>query len=428
METKINKKSKTEIELDIKIPWSEVGKDYEKYFSKYCKNVSMPGFRKGKVPQNFVEKKYGPAIEWEFIKENFWTYFTKAMEETKIKPINQPQITDVNFKKGENISVSFQVQILPEWDLPDYKKSFTVEKPFYKITKKDTDFSLEELRKKHAKVEEIKTPAKMGDHITAEIQKLDKNGKNVDKPYETVIPIGEQVFTGKVANDLVGIKIDETRTITLENPADKKNKLKFTVTPKKIDEHILPELNDEFAKKIDPKLNNVKELNDLINSELKNSWEKEVEKAVEKNISDYFIEQLSDFELPSDMVNDYLEKLFEDEKTRNPKLNDNDFDEFKKSMKNEAIKIIKWVLVKNRIIENEKIEITEEDISSEIDKILSETQDKKLKEMYKKYYHSKEFKENLKNRLIENKLMDHLKEFVKYKTKTINKNSSSRSK
>ncbi len=51
------------------------------------------------------------------------------MEETKIKPINQPQITDMDFKKGESVSVSFQIQVLPEWELPGYKKSFTIEKP-----------------------------------------------------------------------------------------------------------------------------------------------------------------------------------------------------------------------------------------------------------------------------------------------------------
>jgi len=69
------------------------------------------------------------------------------------------------------------------------------------------------------------------------------------------------------------------------------------------------------------------------------------------------------------MVEDYLEKLFEDEKKRNPKVKDEDLDEFKKSMKDQSIKIIKWVLVKNRIIENEKIKVTEKDVSNEVDKI-----------------------------------------------------------
>jgi len=96
-----------------------------------------------------------------------------------------------------------------------------------------------------------------------------------------------------------------------------------------------------------------------------------VEKVVIENIADYFIEQLADLELPSDMVEDYLEKLFEDEKKRNPKVKDEDLDEFKKSMKDQSIKIIKWVLVKNRIIENEKIKVTEKDVSNEVDKILS---------------------------------------------------------
>ena len=423
MQTKINERSKTEKEIDIKIPWSETGKDYEKFLSKFGKDIKLQGFRKGKAPLSIIEKKHGPAIEWEFIKENFWTYFSKAMEETKIKPINQPQITDVDFKKGEHLAVTFQVQVLPEWDLPNYKKYFTVEKPYYKISKKDIEHSIEELRKKHAKVKEIKTPAQMGNHLTAQTQKLDKNGKDIDKPYETVIPIGEQIFTGKIADELVGIKINETRTITLEDPANKDNTLKFKVTPGKIEEHILPELNDEFAKKVDPKLNNIKELKNLISSELEKSWEKEVEKAVTENIADYFIEQLADLELPSDMVNDYLEKLFEDEKKRNPKVKDEDLDEFKKSMKDQSIKIIKWVLVKNRIIENEKIGITEEDVSNEVDKILSNIKDEKQKEMYKQYHNSKEFKENLKSQLMEEKLTDHLKQFAKYKKKKVDKNN-----
>ncbi len=110
-------------------------------------------------------------------------------------------------------------------------------------------------------------------------------------------------------------------------------------------------------------------------------------------------------------------------RNRNPKIKDEDLDEYKKTMRDEAIKIIKWVLVKNRIIENEKIEITEENVKNEIDKILSNIQDEKQKNMYKQYYNSKEFKENLNSQLLEEKLMDHIKEFVKYKKKKVDKNN-----
>jgi FKBP-type peptidyl-prolyl cis-trans isomerase (trigger factor) len=61
-------------EIDIKIPWSETGKDYEKFLSKFGKDIKLQGFRKGKAPLKIIEKKHGPTIEWEFIKENFWTY------------------------------------------------------------------------------------------------------------------------------------------------------------------------------------------------------------------------------------------------------------------------------------------------------------------------------------------------------------------
>jgi len=428
LDTKVNKKSKTELELDIKIPWEEVASDFEKYFTKYSKSITMQGFRKGKIPKSLIEKKYGPAIELEFIKENFWTFFTKAMEETKIKPINQPQITDMDFKKGESVSVSFQIQVLPEWELPDYKKSFTIEKPHYKITKKDVDHSINEIRKNQAKKEEIKTSAKMGDHLTAQIQKLDKDGKSIDKPQETVIVIGEQIFTGEIADTLIGIKTGETRTIVVSDPANKENEIRFNVTPSKIEKQILPELNDEFAKTVDPKLNNVEELNDFIKAELEKSWENEVEKAVTENTADYFIEELKELELPSDMVEDYLEKLFEDEKQRNPQIKDSEKAKYKTDMKNDAINIIKWVLVKNKIIENEKLDTTDEEVAKEIEKILSEIKDEKQKEMYGQYYNSKEFKSNLKNQLTEKKLMTHLKEFTKYKKKSIDKKNTSGSK
>ena len=68
MQTKINERSKTEKEIDIKIPWSETGKDYEKFLSKFGKDIKLQGFRKGKAPLSIIEKKHGPAIEWEFIK------------------------------------------------------------------------------------------------------------------------------------------------------------------------------------------------------------------------------------------------------------------------------------------------------------------------------------------------------------------------
>jgi len=82
-------------------------------------------------------------------------------------------------------------------------------------------------------------------------------------------------FYWKNSRRACGNKINETRTVAFEDPANKDNTLKFKVTPTKIEEHILPELNDEFAKKVDPKLNSLKGLNNLISSELEKSWEKE---------------------------------------------------------------------------------------------------------------------------------------------------------
>lgn len=415
LETKLNKKSNTEQEIEIIIPWSEVGKDYEKYFNNYSKKIQIKGFRSGKVPKAIVEKQYGSAIEWEFIKENFWEYYSKAIKKEKIKPINQPQISDVDFQKGKQLSVTFQFQILPEWELPKYKDGFKINKDYYKFTDKDIDGAILELQRKIAKEKDTKAPAKNGDHIIGESQKVNKDDKPIGEIQKIDIIVGEGFASGKPGKKLEGINIGEARIIEIVDTKDKKIINKYSITPTSIKEYDLPKLDIDFFQKINPDVKTLNELKKDAKINLEKYWDKQVNDTVKENISDYFVDELSELELPSDMVNDYLDRVFEDEKQRNPEIKDEYRDSYKKNMNVMGQKIIKWALVKNKIIANEKIEANDDDIQKKIDELLEPMKDEEQLDMYKKYYESKEVKNNLKEQIVEEKLMEHIKEFVKYK-------------
>ncbi len=102
MKTNIKKKDDFTRALEVAVPWESLKQDYEQYFKQQSKKYEIPGFRAGKVPINIVKKNIGPAIEANFAESSLNKYYMAALNELKINPINQAQITDLDFKENSD--------------------------------------------------------------------------------------------------------------------------------------------------------------------------------------------------------------------------------------------------------------------------------------------------------------------------------------
>ena len=112
--------------LNVLVPWEEVKDEYYKEFKKIKSNYSMPGFRKGSVPDKILRKNLGKSIDGNFIDHALNIYYGEALKDLKINPINQGKVIDVNFEELSDFKFDIAFEVMPEFDLPNYQKKIKI--------------------------------------------------------------------------------------------------------------------------------------------------------------------------------------------------------------------------------------------------------------------------------------------------------------
>ncbi|BFN37725.1 trigger factor [Fidelibacter multiformis] len=416
MKTDVKELSPSKRELVIEVPWEELETLYTAFLKKFRSQIQMPGFRKGKVPMGMVERQYGSHAELEFVKDHFNMFYYKGLQETKLNPIGEPDVEHIHFHKGEPLHLHLNLEILPELKLPAYKDGFKVEKPVYTIKKEDVEKQIEELRKKNAELMEKEGPADMGDYLEAEVVETDAEGNPVDgsEPETTTLVLGENPITEDRAKSLKGIQKEETRPLVFKAEHEKDEDRYFSVKALKIQKLNLPEINKEFVQTVDSELETVTQLKDKIKHELQNYLDQESEKQLDNNIREYFLGELKEFEIPETIIQGYLDDLYKDQKEQ-AGISEEQFREQYHTM---AHNTLKWMMVREEIIKQENLQVSEEDIQKKVDELIQKV-DEKLRDAYRTYYESDNFKKTLSQELMSDKVMDYLKSFAKVKENKI---------
>ena len=391
--------------LNVKVLWDDLKDDYSKEFKKAKSQYQIPGFRKGKVPENIVRKNLLPSIEAQFVDNYVNVYYRKSLDELKIIPINQGQITKVDFKENSNLEFEIIFEVKPDIKLPKYKNKVKIKTNKYIAGDDDLNDSLLDLQTRFAKSKTFEGAIESGHFIYADFDKLDSNGKIIEGSTlkNHFIKIGEGLFGGKVGDKFIGKKDGDVVNVEVEQD---KGKIHYQVKINKIEEQILPELNDEFVKTVDPNLSTLDELNKNLLDKIQDNLNQENQKEFHNKIIDYFIDKTK-FDVPESMVENYKTHLIEDYKKQYAQMNQ-PFDEEKVSgtIIETAKKTVQWILIRELLIKDESIKITKEDI----DKYLNEQMEKtpQYKKEIKKYYSDDQNKYKLHEDMTNQKLYESL--------------------
>ena len=391
--------------LNVKVLWDDLKDDYSKEFKKAKSQYQIPGFRKGKVPENIVRKNLLPSIEAQFVDNYVNVYYRKSLDELKIIPINQGQITKVDFKENSNLEFEIMFEVKPDIKLPKYKNKVKIKTNRYIAGDDDLNDSLLDLQTRFAKSKTFEGTIESGHFIYADFDKLDSNGKIIEGSTlkNHFIKIGEGLFGGKVGDKFIGKKDGDVVNVEVEQD---KGKIHYQVKINKIEEQILPELNDEFVKTVDPNLSTLDELNKNLLDKIQDNLNQENQKEFHNKIIDYFIDKTK-FDVPESMVENYKTHLIEDYKKQYAQMNQ-PFDEEKVSgtIIETAKKTVQWILIRELLIKDESIKITKEDI----DKYLNEQMEKtpQYKKEIKKYYSDDQNKYKLHEDMTNQKLYESL--------------------
>ena len=413
MKIKVNKTNDYARELEIDIPWSELESDFNTTIKKFSKKVKMPGFRAGKIPRNRLMQQFQANIEAEFMENNFQKYYLMAMQQEELLPVNKAEISDVHFHMNEHFSFKAVFEIEPEMVIPKLKRnSLSVQRTIYIHDEHDIEDAIMQLRKSHATIATVEDGAIEGDYLICTLQKLDESGvpiigKKFEKQY---LRVGKGSFTDNQKEKLIGLKPgDSTRVILPVNQEGENAEYELTVG--NVEREILPEINEEFLKRINPDLDSIDALTSDVEKKIKANFEERSRTAYERDLSDALIDLASPSFAPS-MVENYLANLIEDVKKQN-KGEPMDEEKVREHYTPVAERNVKWYSLRNKLIETQDIAASKENVEDYIEKLVERTpqSEKEIRKFYKKPSDRKRVEDDL----VEKKILEYLEQFAKVK-------------
>lgn len=370
-------------ELEVSVDGDTFKDAVTKAYLKQRKNITIPGFRKGKAPRAFIEKYYGEGVFYEDSLEAIYPdAVASAIEEAKLEPVDTPYDLEIPEMGNDGVTMKFKVTVKPEVELGEYK-GLKATKKSTKVTADEVKAELARMQEQNSTVSDVDDRAvKKNDIVVIDFEGfVDGKAFEGGKAEKYELTIGSNQFIPGFEDQIIGHKIGDKFDVNVKFPEDYQADLASKDAVFKIKLHGIkvkevPALDDEFAKDVsefdtldelkkDIKKQLEKRKNDDAENELHNTLLEEVAKGIKAEIPEAMIEKTID-----DDVNEYSYRL----QSQGLKLETYlkytgmDMKGFREGFKERAETHVRLNLALEKIIEKEKIEVTEEDIEAEYKK------------------------------------------------------------
>ncbi|MDP4676486.1 MAG: trigger factor [Candidatus Nanopelagicales bacterium] len=251
MKTSVETLSPTRVKLTVEIPFAEMSQSVEAAYRTIAEQVTIPGFRKGKVPSSIIDQRVGRgAVLQEAINEVIPDAYENAVKETKVKIASQPEIEVTKIEDGELLEFTAEVDIRPEFDLPDFA-TIEVEVDDIKVGDEGIDEELSSLRRRFATLVPVEREAVDGDLLLVDLSGTNAAGDDVEDLSAAAmsVELGDESILPGFDEALRGAKAGQTRTFEFVPSAGEYADQPITVSVmvSTVRERELPEPNDEFA-------------------------------------------------------------------------------------------------------------------------------------------------------------------------------------
>ena len=378
MERKVEKLENCKTVINFSVNGAEWKKEVEKAYSKLEKNVTVPGFRKGKAPQNLLRSKVKTEdVMNEALNSFLVANYEKALDEAKLEPIARPQI-NVTKLSLEEAELQITVIEAPVVTLGEYK-GIEVEKSLIVVTDEDVEVELKNLQQKNAEVSVKDSAVVEGDIATIDFEGfVDGVAFDGGKAEKYDLEIGSHSFIPGFEEQIVGMKAGEEKDINVKFPENYAPQLAgkdatFKIKLHEVKEKVLPEINDDLA--LDANLENVNNL-----AELKEHYREEIRKNKEAQANDAAINKLLEiinknatFSVADEIVEEEAHHRLEDMKHQ---LSGNGMtleqylemlnmsnETLMEKVKEDALRNLKYAFVLMKIADEEKLSVSEEDLN-----------------------------------------------------------------
>lgn len=375
--------------LKITLPAEEVNKGFKKAVAKIAGQVNIPGFRKGKAPRNIIEMHYGKeAVKQEAFELVANQCYTEALEQEKLIPVSDPKVEDSVFEENKDMELTIKVTLKPEVKLGDYKE-LHVEKEAVEVTDEAVEEQVQGLRSRHAKMVEAEDGAAIekGDFAI-----IDFAGTVDGEPFSGgegkgyPLEVGSNSFIPGFEDQLVGLKKGDSTDVDVTFPEEyfvkelAGKQAIFKVNVQDVKRKELPELTDEYvAANSDCKT--VEELRASYKERMQKAAENNAQIAYEKALIDLAVAN-AEFEVPEIMIEDRVTQMIDEMRMslearkltleQYMQYSGIDMKQLRERQHDAAVENVKTDLVLDAIAKAENIQVSMEDVDSELSAIASQ--------------------------------------------------------
>ncbi len=377
--------SSTRREIEVEIPVEAVNRETDSLIQKYQKLARIPGFRRGHVPASVIRQRFSEDLKSDVVEALVPRYFRKAADKQGLIPVSQPQVTDLHLKENEPLRFKASFEVMPEIKVEGYKE-LRAEKPEIVVTDDEVEQSLTNVREQHATYSAVEGRALAdGDYaqVSLDGQPKDGDGKPVHMD-EIMVEIAGKDTMPEFTENLRGASAGDERVFEVVYAQDAAEQrlagktFTYTVKVHSIKQKSLPELDDQFA----TQLGEFKSL-DEVRQRLREGMAAERKHAAEHGAKDKLVAELvkrSEFEVPEALVERQIDVRLERglralaaQGMKAEDIKKMDLNRLRVGQREQALQEVKASLLLDKIAEEEKIEVSDEEINGEINSLAQQS-------------------------------------------------------
>ncbi|MFP4456339.1 MAG: trigger factor [Clostridia bacterium] len=363
------------VELKVEVPVERVEDALQRAYKQVVRQITLPGFRKGKAPRKLLESRFGVEIFYEdaldiLLNESY----VEAIEEAQIEPVDTPEVKETNLEQGQPFTYTATVTVMPEPELGQYE-GIEADKEIVNVSQEDIDKEIEATRESHSRLVTVEDEAKKGDTVVIDYEGfVDGEAFGGGQADNHLLELGSNSFIPGFEDQLIGTKAGDEVDVIVTFPENYQSdelagkEAKFEVVVHEVKRKEVPELDEDFVLEVS-EFETVEEYRKDVKEKLMEAKEQQAEAKFKNSLLNKVVEN-SNVEIPDALVESEIDRMLEDTKRsmqqygigieQYAQMLGKTIEDLREDMREQAAKRVKTDLVLGAIVKKENIEINEE--------------------------------------------------------------------
>jgi trigger factor len=381
-------------EVEVEIPADEVSRAFRNVTKRYRKQARIPGFRAGKVPESLIRRKFADSLRQDVVESVLPQHFREAIEKAGLKPISQPQVTDLLLEDGQPLKFKAVFEVLPDFSIEGYQ-DVRIPKPETELTEAEFDAELERIRDSRSTMEPVTEERALADGDWAQISyrgEVAGEGEAAEAAHQPIngedvlIEVGGQNTLPAFNEALRGAKTGQQLRFEVSYPEEFGERrlagktVSYDVEIKGIKKKIQPELNDEFAKELG-EYEGIEDFKQKFKEHLINDKKRRLEAEAKDKIVEALIAKYQ-FPVPESLVQQQVDarldrglRALAAQGMRTEDMRKLNFERLREAQRDSALNEVKGSLLLDRIADAEKVEVSDAEVDRELEVLSLQTRE-----------------------------------------------------